>query len=127
MDQPTLHARLIELGHQTRIQGSVAEFLFDNEPIICISDVPNDRMQFLTPIIKEDELNEALMRVLLSANFHSTLDARYVLGKGVVYAQFCHPLGSLDEDLLRSALTQVANLRKNFGDSFSSGVLVFGG
>ena len=127
MTQQTLQAAISELGEDIRVEGNVLHFTFDGQPLACISDPGHDRMRVVTPIIKEDELDAELMKVLLHANFHSALDGRYATGNGVVYGAFIHPLTPLTYTELESAVRQVACLRKNFGTSFSSGELVFGG
>ncbi|NJL83304.1 MAG: hypothetical protein HC890_10765, partial [Chloroflexaceae bacterium] len=55
-----------------------------------------------------------------------TLDARYAVSNGVVFAAFVHPLSTLDERDFLSALRQVSQLVRNFGTSYSSGALSFG-
>ena len=62
---------------------------------------------------------------MLVANFHNALDARYAVSNGNVFAAFLHPLSSLEENDLRSALRQVSQLVANFGTTYSSGGLQF--
>lgn len=66
------------------------------------------------------------MEIILVANFHTALDARYAVANGAVVSVFVHPLSSLQEADLRSGLCQVATLANNFGTSHSSGALGFG-
>ena len=74
----------------------------------------------------ERRLTAEQRSLMLIANFHSALDARYATGRGVVYAAFLHPLSALTEAELHSALRQVAALARNFGTSCSSGELLYG-
>ena len=102
---------------QTRIDGI---------NVYLISDPNNDRMRIIAPIARLEDVNPRLSEVLLRANFHSTLDARYAVSEGVIYAAFLHPISSLSHELLESALAQVLSLAKTFGSTFSSGELHFG-
>ncbi|MEE8126039.1 MAG: hypothetical protein V3T42_09525, partial [Nitrospirales bacterium] len=54
-------------------------------------------------------------------------DARYAVSQGILYSAFIHPLSTLDEGMLKSAMDQVANLALSFGSEYTSGSLVFGG
>ena len=63
---------------------------------------------------------------MLIANYHSSLDARYAVSQGIVYSAFLHPLSTLADDQLASALRQVAALATTFGSTYSSGELMFG-
>lgn len=102
---------------QTRIDGI---------SVYLISDPAQDRMRIVVPIARAENVDSRLREVLLRANFSSTLDARYALSDGVIYAAFLHPISSLSPDLLESALAQVLSLAKTFGSTFSSGPLRFG-
>ncbi len=93
----------------------------------CISDTLFDRMRLIAPIIEEDQVTEKQKRAMLAANFHTALDARYATSNGVLYAAFIHPLSPLTEEELASAIRQVAALAKNFGTTYSSDELIYGG
>lgn len=98
----------------------------DGISVYLISDPENDRMRIVAPIAMVADVNPRVSNLLLRANFHSTLDARYAVSDGVIYAAFLHPISSLSPDLLESALAQVLSLAKTFGSTFSSGKLHFG-
>ena len=66
------------------------------------------------------------LEMMLIANFHTALDARYALSNGIIYAVFLHPMSTLTHDQLESAIRQVAALARNFGSSYSSDELIFG-
>lgn len=123
-------ARLTELirgtGQDLRASGRMAEFTFDGVRMACIWDVAYDRMRIVAPVVEDSVLTEQQHRILLSANYHSALDARYATSDGVLFAAFIHPLSPLSEEELRSALRQVASLVKTFGTTYSSGELIFG-
>lgn len=97
---------------QTRIDGI---------NVYLISDPENDRMRLVTPISMVETVDPRVNEILLRANFYSTLDARYAISDGVIYATFLHPISSLSPELLSSALAQVLSLTKTFGSSFSGG------
>ncbi len=120
--------RLIrELGTEVDGQAPVLSFNYLGVPSACIWDAGHDRMRIIAPIKGTGEVSAGEIASILQANFHSALDARYAVSDGVLYAAFIHPLGSLTETELRSALSQVANLVRTFGTTYSSGVLEFGG
>lgn len=80
-------------------------------------------MRIFTPVVPATELSPIQIQSVLLANFHTALDARYTLSDDALVAAFIHPLSSLNDDYLRSALSQVATLADNFGTSYSSGAL----
>ena len=97
----------------------------DGIPVYCISDPVHDRMRIIAPIARVTGLDPRLHEVLLRANFHSALDARYAISEDVVFAAFLHPISSLSPELIASALEQVVSLVKNFGTTYSSSDLEF--
>jgi hypothetical protein len=99
----------------------------DGIPVYCISDSAGDRMRIVVPIARAEGLDPRLLEVLLRANFHSTLDARYAISEDVVFAAFLHPISSLSPELIASAVDQVVALAKNFGTTYSSSDLEFPG
>jgi hypothetical protein len=101
-------------------------FTVGTVPMACVSDVDHDRMRIIAPITSRADLDSRVLDLMLVANYHTSLDARYAVSDGVVYAAFLHPLSSLTEAELASALRQVATLAATFGTSYSSGELVFG-
>ncbi len=99
----------------------------DEREVLVITDERVDRMRIITPVIKAEELEPRYMYRLLQANFDSALDARYAVGRDVVWSVFIHPLRSLRDADFVSGVGQVINLAETFGSSYSSGALVFGG
>ena len=95
--------------------------------MLCITDEVHDRMRVMTPVATVSELSPEQVVACLEANFDRALDARYCLREGVLWGAFIHPLNALTDELFESAVRQVAGVRKNFGDSYSSGELVFQG
>ena len=98
----------------------------EGRTVLVLADVGSDRMRIFTPIIPATDLSPVQIQSILLANFHTALAARYARSEDALVAVFVHPLSSLDEDYLRSALSQVATLANNFGTTYSSGALDFG-
>ncbi len=94
--------------------------------IWLITDPLNDRMRLMVPIAQIDGVEPRFLNALLEANIHSTLDARYGVSEGTVYAVYLHPISTLDEADFTSAFQQTLNLARTLGTSFSSGKLQFG-
>ena len=91
-----------------------------------ITSPPHNRMRIVSPIPNSKATQASEMTELLQANFDRALDARYALYQGRLWSVYLHPLGSLTEAELGSALDQVANLVKTHGSTYSSGHLYFG-
>lgn len=127
MTQAGLEQIIHEISDEAEGRGGVVQFVHDGLVIACISDTLYDRMRLITPIIEEDQMTEQQRRAVMAANFHTALDARYGTSDGVLYAVFIHPLSPLTEEELASAIRQVASVAKNFGTTYSSGELIYGG
>lgn len=125
MDQARLEMLFAE--HVEAITGppGAIETVVDGIQLYCISDAANDRMRFVAPIARASTLDPRVLPVLLQANFHSTLDARYSISEDVVFATFLHPLSSLTPELVESGMAQVLSLVQTFGTSFSAGGVIF--
>ncbi|NRB52623.1 MAG: hypothetical protein HRU41_33485 [Saprospiraceae bacterium] len=98
-----------------------------NHVLLVVTDEENNRMRIFTPIMEESELDKKQLRNMLIANFHTALDAKYSIYEGFVISTFTHPLKELTEWQLVDALSQVAKLAENFGTTYSSTDLIFGG
>ena len=99
---------------------------FNDFPLFVLTDETSNRMRIFTPILEEHELKVGQMKKMLEANFHAALDAKYSLYEGFVIGVYTHPLLELDEKQMESAMTQVVNLSKNFGTSYTSTDVFFG-
>jgi len=116
-----------EVGENVERDGNVVNFTYQKVPVILVYDENADRMRLISPIIEVKELEEGMLMKAMEANFHSTLDVRYAISKGIVWSAFIHPMSDLSDDLLRSAIQQVAIARVTFGKEYTSGAMVFGG
>ena len=103
------------------------KFEFEGQVVFVITDESHNRMRIMTPVIEISEVPQEEWQVLLAANFDRALDARYCVNGEFLWSAFIHPLQELSVDQFVDALKQVVTLSKNFGTSYSSGNLVFGG
>jgi len=95
--------------------------------MLILTDEPNNRMRIFTPIAAAEDVHPREFETMLEANFHSALDAKYSLYNGFIISVYTHPLKELSKSQLIDALTQVAVLANNFGTTYSSTDLLFGG
>lgn len=111
------------------IQGSNGrwQFMIDEVPFICLTDETNNRMRIISPIIEFFRLNEEEKDNALVANFHTALDVKYAISDELLWAVFIHPLKELSEKQVVDAVKQVYLARQNFGTTYSSTPLIFGG
>lgn len=103
------------------------KFEFEGCLVFVITDENHNRMRIMSPIVEASEIENSEWEVLMSANFDRALDARYCLNNDCLWSAFIHPLHELSSNQFMDALRQVATLAKNYGSSYSSGNLVFGG
>ncbi|MFN2334376.1 MAG: hypothetical protein ABR550_08130, partial [Wenzhouxiangellaceae bacterium] len=122
-----LIALLGSLDPEAQRNGNGLQFSIGDRVHILIFDPEADRMRLMSPIAEAEILGPELMQRILQANFDSALDARYALAQGIVWSVFVHPLSTLNEDFLASALGQVHSAAETFGTTFSSGMLTYGG
>ena len=100
--------------------------IYMQRELFVITDESANRIRIMTPIIEEENLDQADMKVLLEANFDKALDAKYSLYQGFLWSSFTHPLQELTVEQLKDAMKQVATLADRYGDTYSSTDLVFG-
>ena len=127
MSNRTLETLINEIGADVKGQPGFWEFVVHGKRLYCITDESQDRMREMTSIQDRDKLTPELLTNCMEANFDRALDARYCLNEDALWSAFIHPLRSLRADHFRSACSQVAKLAENYGTSFSSGELRFGG
>lgn len=123
--------RLLELARrldsEASAEGNSIQFELLGRTHIFIHDEQADRMRLISPIAQADVLSEALMYRLLQANYDSALDARYAVANDIVWSVFIHPLASLSDEQVISAVSQVYTAAETFGSTFSSGAMIFEG
>ena len=87
--------------------------------VLVLMVCEDSRIRILAPIFAlnqlegEPALAHALMLRLLQSNFERSIDARYAVFDGIVFATSTHPRATLHEEDLDRFLTQVVNLHKN--------------
>ena len=118
--------------HGSDVEGGEPNWTFRFEDVNaycqCQRDV--DRMRIVAPICEVEqfgEQHEQLLEIMLQANYHSALDPRYAIDRGVVMSAYLHPLAAQDEAQFVSGLRQVVEMVRTFGTTFSSTGIVFGG
>lgn len=102
------------------------EVHYKERVMLVLTDEENNRMRIFTPIADEEDVGIHEFKIMLEANFHSALDAKYSLYNGFIISVYTHPLKELSESQLVDALAQVAVLANNFGTTYSSTDLIFG-
>ena len=103
------------------------EFTVEAYRVTVMTDEKADRMRIIIPIVEAEKLDKALLVRTMQANFDSALDARYAIARGVLWAAFIHPLSSLSDKDFLSGIGQTVNITASFGDTFSSGGVIFHG
>lgn len=126
MTPTRLEMILEEEGTNVRSQNNQWQLDLENQTLLVLVNEERDRMRIVTPVVPITQLTPDQVGHTLVANFHTALDARYAVTDDMLVSVFVHPLSSLQEDDLRSALHQVANLANNFGTTYSSEGMIFG-
>ncbi len=100
------------------------QFIHEGMQVFLLTDLQNNRMRLMSPLAKLDLLRQDpnfdesdLLQKMLKANYLASGDVRLCVNKNVIWAAFLHPLDSLTERDLVSALGQLAEtVRKTRGD-----------
>jgi len=100
---------------------------YKNIPVYIITSEKANRMRIISPITSSESLGKDKLYRMMQANFDSALDARYSIAKGKLWSAFIHPLNELNDEQFLSGLAQTITLVNNYGDSYSSGAIVFNG
>ena len=108
-------------------QESMVHYTIGELAIFLIVDEDANRMRLVSPVIEESKVEEAELKTLMEANFDRALDAKYAISNGVLWSVYAHPLRELYKDQLIDALNQVRALVYNYGTTYSSTTMVFGG
>lgn len=99
----------------------------DGVKLLVITDESANRMRIISPIASAQKLDASRLYRLMQANYDSALDARYAVAKNLLWSAFIHPLKSLGDKEFISGIGQVVNLSRTYGQSYTSGALVFRG
>lgn len=127
MDYERLGKIIFALDPEAQPQGPGFQLTVSDVPMLVITDISADRMRAMIPIRSAEALSDDDLRRMMQANFDSTLDARYAIANGTLWAAFIHPLSSLEKDQLISGLAQTVNIAKTYGTLYTGGAAEFGG
>ena len=125
--QAMIDTALKKIDKDIKRETNIWQFKLGARQVIVITDPVAERMRIMVPIGDAGLLSPELLTRLMQANFDSALDARYAIANDILWGTFIHPLTSLDEKGFVSGLAQAVAVADNFGGSFSSGAVVFGG
>ena len=122
---------------QSLIQGAATEILedqlgfwkfeFSDRLIFVITDEGHNRMRIMSPVGEAESIPEEEWSILMAANFDRALDARYCVNNEMLWSAFIHPLKELSDSQFLDGLSQTATLAKNYGTTYISSDIVFGG
>ena len=125
------NAKIQELLENTfdKVEGVSGNWqvICEQRVLFILTNEPHNRMRIFTPVINQKELKKGEMESMLNANFHAALDAKYALYGEFVVSLFTHPLREIQIHQFLDALKQVATAANNFGTTFSSTDIIFGG
>jgi hypothetical protein len=108
-------------GQNITLQGKPGHWQFVHEEmqIFLLVDSEGNRVRLVTPLARLDLLRQDpdfievnLLRKLLKANYLPTGDVRLCLNRHIVWAAFLHPLDTLTERDLLSALAQLVRVAR---------------
>lgn len=125
--QTLIDGALKKINKDIKREGNIWQFEIGKRQVIVITDPRAERMRIMVPIAEAKTLDNGLLTRLMQANFDSALDARYAIAQDLLWGTFIHPLISLTEKDFVSGLAQALAVADNFGTSYSSGAVVFGG
>ncbi|MEO1065904.1 MAG: hypothetical protein AAFW47_00860 [Pseudomonadota bacterium] len=101
--------------------------LVEDFEVGVFTSVPANRMRVMVRVRSSENLTKDDLMRISQANLDSALDARYAVGRGVLWATYIHPLSSLHQNQFIEAIGSTVNLAANYGTTYSSGQVVFGG
>lgn len=127
MDNRRLNQLIEEAATVLEGQLGLWRIEYDEHVLFVVTDEIHNRMRVMTPIVDEDRLDEDDLRIVLAANFDRALDAKFAIANDYLWSVFTHPLKELTDDQFLDSLEQVKTLSENYGGSYASSELVFGG
>ena len=127
MTNARLHELVNELSGEVQGQLGYWKMKVSGRDIFVVTDESHNRMRIMTPVTDDKGLDTEELRRLLSANFDRALDAKYAISQNTLWSVFTHPLAELTDEQFIGCVGQVVTLADNFGGSYSSSGLFFGG
>lgn len=102
-------------------------FIYKEQVLLAVTDEAHNRMRLISPVALSKDVDDGLLRICMGANFDRALDARYAISGEYLWSAFIHPLAEVTDRQFIDAMDQVATLAANYGTTFTSGDLFFGG
>lgn len=127
MNNKHMHLLITRIDNNPKGQLGYWQIQYRNIPVFIITDENANRMRIISPIKSANEVSRKQLYRMMQANFDSALDARYSIAKGKLWSAFIHPLAELTDEQFYSGLAQTITLAKSYGDTYSSGALIFKG
>lgn len=106
--------------------GNFALVVNDFEVLVFTAPGAN-RMRVMVRVRSAENLTKDDLLRMAQANLDSALDARYAVGRGVLWATYVHPLSNLYPLQFIEAIGSTVNLASTYGTTYSSGQVLFGG
>ena len=128
MTVPHLRAiikRLDEKAQEPKA-GTFLMVVNDFEILIVTAEQAN-RMRIMVRVRSAENLTKEELIRISQANLDAALDARYAIGRGVLWAAYVHPLSTLHPAQFIEAIGSTVNLAATYGTAYSSGQLLYGG
>ncbi len=107
--------------------GNAVEYELNGLKIYLITDESANRMRLMAGIDEAEKLTREDLDILMEANYDRALDAKYAISDKILWAVYVHPLRELHEKQIVDALYQVFALVKNYGTTYTSTDMIFGG
>ncbi len=116
-------------GVADAVQGQPGRWVFKvgDRTLMVMTDENADRMRIMADVGSAKDLSKEDLLKMMHANFDRALDARYAVFQGRIWSVYIHPLGDLTKAGFESGVRQVIGCVENYGKSYSSGELQFGG
>ncbi len=127
MNNALLEEQLTQQVDSIAGQNGRWQLLYNEVPMMVLTDATADRMRIIAPIVEASSLSEDILLDCMTANFHSALDVKYSISNDILWSTYIHPLSPLTNEQLTSALSQVYSAVATFGTTYSSTELLFGG
>lgn len=118
---------ILTIDEEAQLRGGAMQFTIQDIPVLVVTDPAANRMRAMVPIRSAEGLEADELLRMMQANFDTALDARYAVAQGRLWGVFIHPLSSLEQDQLLSALAQTVNVARTYGQTYSGGAQVYGG
>ncbi len=127
MDFKNLKLTIAKKAVIVKEDNNVIEYELDQIRIYLIADENANRMRLMAGVLEENKMSKDDLTKVLEANYDRALDAKYAIANDVLWSVFTHPLKELTPDQVVDALYQVRNLVRNYGTTYASTDMVFGG